>query len=57
MKSLFLCLGLLCVSATNFFAQELIGIIKDKNQKGVPFVNIGIPAKAFGIITDDNGKF
>ncbi|MDF2452891.1 MAG: hypothetical protein K0S26_2395, partial [Bacteroidota bacterium] len=32
----------LCVS------QELKGIVKDKNQKGIPYVNIGIPAKAFG---------
>jgi len=56
-KSFFLCLGLLCVSATTINAQELTGIIKDKNQKGVPYVNIGIPAKAFGIITDDNGNF
>lgn len=57
MKSFFLCLGLLCVSAITIHAQELTGIIKDKNQKGVPYVNIGIPAKAFGIITDDNGSF
>ena len=56
-KSIIVCLGLLFVSATNFIAQELSGIIKDKNQKGVPYVNIGIPAKAFGIITDDNGNF
>ena len=57
MKSLILCLGLLCVSAFTTHAQELTGVIKDKNQKGVPYVNIGIPSKAFGIITDDNGNF
>lgn len=57
MKSLILGLGLLCVSALTINAQELTGVVKDKNQKGVPYVNIGIPAKAFGIITDDNGNF
>jgi hypothetical protein len=56
-KSFFLCLALLCVSALTIDAQELTGVVKDKNQKGVPYVNIGIPAKAFGIITDDNGSF
>ena len=57
MKSFFLCLGLLYVSTSTIHAQELTGVVKDKNQKGVPYVNIGIPAKAFGIITDDNGNF
>ena len=57
MKFIILCLGLLCVSATTIHAQEFAGTVKDKNQKGVPYVNIGIPAKAFGIITDDNGNF
>lgn len=56
-KSTILGLGLLCVSALTINAQELTGVVKDKNQKGVPYVNIGIPAKAFGIITDDNGNF
>jgi hypothetical protein len=56
-KSIILSLGLLCVSALTINAQELTGVVKDKNQKGVPYVNIGIPAKAFGIITDDNGNF
>jgi hypothetical protein len=57
MKSIILGLGLLYVSALTINAQELTGVVKDKNQKGVPYVNIGIPAKAFGIITDDNGNF
>ena len=56
-KSFFLCLVLLCVSAITINAQELHGVIKDKNQNGVPYVNIGIPARAFGIISDDNGNF
>lgn len=43
---------------TDFSAQELKGNIKDrKTQTGVPYVNIGIPAKAFGFITDENGSF
>lgn len=57
MKSIIFCLGLIYVSATSFVAQELSGFIKDKKQNGIPYVNIGIPAKAFGIITDDNGAF
>jgi len=57
MIRLILCLGHLFISLTNVFAQELSGFVKDKNQKGIPYVNIGIPAKAFGIITDDNGAF
>lgn len=56
-KSIILCLGLLCVSASNIVAQELTGVVKDKTLTGIPYVNIGIPAKAFGIITDDNGLF
>ncbi|MBP8033769.1 MAG: carboxypeptidase-like regulatory domain-containing protein [Bacteroidia bacterium] len=57
MKSIIFCLGLLFVSATSFVAQELTGFIKDKKQNGIPYVNLGIPARAFGIITDDNGAF
>lgn len=56
-KSLIFCLSIFCLTTTTFFAQELIGVVKDNNQKGIPFVNIGIPAKAFGIITDDSGVF
>jgi hypothetical protein len=56
-KSIIFCLALLFVSAKSFVAQELSGLVKDKNQKGIPYVNIGIPAKAFGIITDENGAF
>jgi hypothetical protein len=42
---------------THGTAQELNGFVKDKNQKGIPYVNIGIPSKAFGIIADENGAF
>lgn len=38
-------------------AQMLMGSVKDKNGKAIPFVNIGFPAKAFGIISDENGHF
>ncbi|MES2568146.1 MAG: carboxypeptidase-like regulatory domain-containing protein [Bacteroidota bacterium] len=52
---------ILCLCTLSFVnlcsAQELSGFVKDKNQKGIPYVNIGIPAKAFGIITDDKGAF
>lgn len=54
-KSLFF--GFLCFTVNLCFSQELTGIIKDKNQKGISFVNIGVPAKAYGIITDENGNF
>lgn len=57
MIRLILFLGLLFISLTNVISQELNGFVKDKNQKGIPYVNIGIPAKAFGIITDENGAF
>lgn len=56
-KSINICLGLMCVLVNTLFSQELNGFVKDKNQKGIPYVNIGIPAKAFGIITDENGVF
>ena len=56
-KSINFCFGLMCVLVNTLFSQELNGFVKDKNQKGIPYVNIGIPAKAFGIITDENGSF
>lgn len=54
-KSLFF--GFLFFTVNLCFSQELNGIVKDKNQKGISFVNIGVPAKAYGIITDENGNF
>lgn len=45
------------ISIQSLFAQNLTGSVKDKNEKGVPYVNIGIPAKAFGIISDEEGGF
>ncbi len=48
---------MVALSWNSLLAQTLIGSIKDKNEKGVPYVNIGIPAKAFGIISDDEGSF
>ncbi len=52
-------LALVCIIIANTItAQELKGVIKDsKTQTGVPYVNIGIPAKAFGFNTDENGQF
>ena len=44
-------------SWSNVSAQTLTCSVKDKNEKGVPYVNIGIPSKAFGIISDDEGNF
>lgn len=56
-KAVSLYLSIMCVLVNTFFSQELNGFVKDKNQKGIPYVNLGIPAKAFGIITDENGAF
>jgi hypothetical protein len=50
MKSIIFCLGLLFVSATSFVAQELTGFVKDKKQNGIPYVNIGIPAKPLELL-------
>ena len=50
-------ISLVCILTNTLFAQEFTGIVKDKNQKGIPYVNLGIPAKAFGIISDENGAF
>ncbi len=51
--------SILCclLSFSSLNAQLLVGSVKDKNEKAVPFVNIGFPAKAFGFITDENGNF
>lgn len=39
-------------------AQNISGIIKDKiTDKAIPYVNIGIPAKAFGIVGSEQGSF
>ena len=53
----YLFFGFLYFAVNLCFSQELTGIVKDKNQKGISFVNIGVPAKAYGIITDENGNF
>ncbi len=47
----------MCLSFDIINSQTLAGSIKDKDERGVPYVNIGIPAKAFGFITDDEGNF
>lgn len=57
MKFLALSIFLCSLSIQSLFAQNLTGSVKDKNEKGVPYVNIGIPAKAFGIISDEEGGF
>lgn len=57
MKSFIFCFSLVSLIANTLFSQELSGFIKDKKQNGIPYVNLGIPAKAFGIITDENGAF
>ena len=57
MKSLTISILCCLLSFQSVIAQTIFGSVKDKNEKGVPYVNIGIPAKAFGMITDDEGNF
>jgi len=40
------------------FSQEFKGSIKDKKtNEGLAYVNIGVPAKAWGFLSDENGNF
>ncbi|MES2592770.1 MAG: carboxypeptidase-like regulatory domain-containing protein [Bacteroidota bacterium] len=40
------------------FSQEYKGTIKSsKTSEGLPYVNIGVPAKAWGFLSDENGNF
>jgi CarboxypepD_reg-like domain len=40
------------------FSQDYKGAILDsKTQKGIPYVNIGIPIRAYGIISNESGEF
>ena len=40
------------------FGQEYKGVIKNKKtNEGLSYVNIGIPAKAWGFLSDENGNF
>lgn len=46
------------IGSVTTFAQNFSGTVLDaKSKTGVPYVNIGIPAKAFGIISDGDGNF
>lgn len=56
LKKLFL---VICITLYSFGnAQTINGIIKDQNTSvGIPYVNIGIPAKAFGIVSNEQGNF
>lgn len=56
-KSIISIVTFLYFITNTLLSQELNGFVKDKDQKGIPYVNLGIPAKAFGIITNDNGEF
>jgi hypothetical protein len=56
MKPVYLILFFSCF-LTRLQSQELTGVVKDTNQTGIPYVNIGIPARAFGVISDGNGNF
>jgi hypothetical protein len=56
MKSIYLVLFFF-VSLNRLLSQDLTGAVKGTNQSGIPYVNIGIPAKAFGTISDEKGNF
>ncbi|WP_034889535.1 carboxypeptidase-like regulatory domain-containing protein [Gillisia sp. Hel_I_29] len=49
----------LILFSTGFLqAQEILGNISDeKNNEPLPYVNIGIPNKNFGTVSDENGNF
>lgn len=48
-------LSILCFS---FKAQTFKGEVKDKStQKGISYVNIGIPSKGYGVISNEDGVF
>jgi hypothetical protein len=45
------------LKAQTISGQYLLGVVKDKNETAVPYVNIGIPAYSFGLTTNENGEF
>src|SRR5471030_120333 len=56
MKPVFIAL-LLFLSAIGAKAQ-LTGVVKDANTgEALPYVNVGIPSKGIGTVTDDKGAF
>ncbi|MEQ1732441.1 MAG: carboxypeptidase-like regulatory domain-containing protein [Bacteroidia bacterium] len=55
MKTITLLLTLLYAQV--LVAQEIKGTVKDTKQSAIPYVNVGIPAKAFGVTTDELGNF
>lgn len=56
MKSICVSLFLLCF-LIRASSQDIAGTVKNKNQQGIPYVNVGIPANAFGVISDEKGNF
>jgi CarboxypepD_reg-like domain len=52
-----LCLSLALSVLNTTAAQQLQGIIKDKNETTIAYVNIGIPTRNLGITTNENGEF
>lgn len=49
---------LLIIIPALLFGQQYQGAVKSKkNNEGLPYVNIGIPSKAWGFRTDENGEF
>jgi hypothetical protein len=39
------------------YSQVFSGVVKDKNGKGISYVNIGIPSIGYGVNSDESGKF
>lgn len=56
MKLIVIILFYTCITI-QVMPQELTGSVQTKNKQGIPYVNIGFPAKAFGVISDENGNF
>lgn len=50
-------LSILLLLASSAIAQQITGIVKDKNGNTIPYVSVGIPSKQFGVTTNDVGVF
>ncbi len=53
----FITLSALLLFIANAFAQQILGVVKDKNGTAIPYVNIGIAKRNLGVISNENGMF
>lgn len=58
MRSLCCYISLLFILSQAAYAQRVSGVVKsERTRQGVPFVNIGIPARSFGMVSEEDGSF